>query len=222
MTTAPSGGSQITIRRVKLSEGQSLPGSRNPVLYSVVDGDCEFSVSAGSVQITHTKTPGPQLDAELDKDMKLRHGDAMFFPNGVRTTSRGENSDDLELLQVIVSPTGDERLLEDRRGQLKFKQPTTPPPPDQDQQGGTDSGSQSSQSWSEGDSVYVNSTDVNLRDSPSINGGLVTVLLYGQEMIIDGEPTDADGIIWWPVHIADDPTLAGYVTQEFIQSDPVE
>ena len=154
--------------------------------------------------------------------MKLRHGDAMFFPNGVRTTSRGENSDDLELLQVIVSPTGDERLLEDRRGQLKFKQPTTPPPPDQDQQGGTDSGSQSSQSWSEGDSVYVNSTDVNLRDSPSINGGVVTVLLYGQEMIIDGEPTDADGIIWWPVHIADDPTLAGYVTQEFIQSDPVE
>ena len=144
----------------------------------------------------------------------------MFFPNGVRTTSRGENSDDLELLQVIVEsarPTSDflrtVAVNSSSSSRPRHRRPTP--------EGGTDSGSQSSQSWSEGDSVYVNSTDVNLRDSPSINGGLVTVLLYGQEMIIDGEPTDADGIIWWPVHIADGPTLAGYVTQEFIQSDPV-
>jgi hypothetical protein len=48
------------------------------------------------------------------------------------------------------------------------------------------------------------------------------VLLYGQELTIDGDATEADGIIWWPVHVTADPSLAGFVTQEFIQTEPVE
>jgi quercetin dioxygenase-like cupin family protein len=56
MTAVPSGKARITIRRVKLSEGQSLPGSRNPVLYSVVEGPCEFTVTGGSVQVSRSRT----------------------------------------------------------------------------------------------------------------------------------------------------------------------
>jgi hypothetical protein len=191
------------------------------VLYSVVKGDCEFTVTGGSVQITRTREPGPQVATQLDEEFSLDPGDAMFFPNGTRTTSRGENSDDLELLQVIVAPNSDERLSDENRGRVKFKQPSSPPELD-DEDRAESSDDESSPRWNEGDTVYVNSTDVNLRDSPSIEGALVTTLIYGQAMIIDGGPTDADGFIWWPVHIADSPDIAGFVADEFIQSDPVE
>lgn len=221
LTSIPQGPSTITLRRVKLNEGQSLPGTRNPVLYSVVKGDCEFTVTGGSVQITRTREPGPQVATQLDEEFSLDPGDAMFFPNGTRTTSRGENSDDLELLQVIVAPNSDERLSDENRGRVKFKQPSSPPELD-DEDRAESSDDESSPRWNEGDTVYVNSTDVNLRDSPSIEGALVTTLIYGQAMIIDGGPTDADGFTWWPVHIADSPDIAGFVADEFIQSDPVE
>ena len=68
----------------------------------------------------------------------------------------------------------------------------------------------------------VNSTDVNLRDSPGLGAGLVTVLLYGQEMTIDGPAVDGDGIRWWPVHVTSDPSISGYVADEFIQTTPAE
>jgi quercetin dioxygenase-like cupin family protein len=216
LTTAPSGPATVTINDVALKPAQSLPGSRNPVLYSVVKGDCSFKVTGGSVQISRTEKPGPQNDTELNKDIELKLGDAMFFPNGLRTTSRGENSGSLELLQVLVEPaSSDEKLSEENRGQLKFNQPSSPPEE-------TPSSSGTAGNWRDGDSVYVNSSDVNLRDSPSTNGGQVTVLIYGQELIIDGDPTDADGFTWWPVHIADNPDISGYVVQDFIQSDPVQ
>jgi quercetin dioxygenase-like cupin family protein len=221
MTALPAEAATVSIRRVKLSEGQSLPGSRNPVLYSVVRGECEFTVVGGSVQISRGRTPGPQQAMEVDEDVRLRAGDSVFLPNGIRTTSRGENSDDLELLQVVVGPSGDERLPEQNRGQIRFKNPENPPEPDEDDQADTSS-PPSATDWSTGDTVYVNSTDVNMRDAPSINGAQVTVLLYGQELTIDGEATEADGIIWWPVHVTADPSLAGFVTQEFIQTEPVE
>ncbi|MDQ2682244.1 MAG: cupin domain-containing protein, partial [Chloroflexota bacterium] len=127
-TTLPTGTSRVTIQRVKLNEGQSLPGSRNPVLYSVTSGDCEFTITGGSVQISRTREPGPQNDSPVDTEVELRPGDAMFLPQGVRTTSRGENSDDLDLIQVIVAPTGSgERLSEESRGSIRFVQPNTPP-----------------------------------------------------------------------------------------------
>ena len=214
LTTIPSGPSTISINDVSLKPAQSLPGSRNPVLFSVVKGDCSFKVTGGSVQISRTEKPGPQNDTELNKDIELKPGDAMFYPNGLRTTSRGENSGSLELLQVLVEPaSSDETLPEDNRGQVKFNQPSSPPAAEEGSSGSTGN-------FKDGDSVYVNSTDVNLRDSPSTNGGQVTVLIYGQELIIDGDPTDADGFTWWPVHIADSPDITGYVVQDFIQSEP--
>jgi quercetin dioxygenase-like cupin family protein len=103
LTTIPSGPSTITINDVSLKPAQSLPGSRNPVLFSVVKGDCSFKVTGGSVQISRTEKPGPQNDTELDKDIELKPGDAMFFPNGLRTTSRGENSGSLD--QPAISRT---------------------------------------------------------------------------------------------------------------------
>ncbi len=225
-TTLPTGGSRVTIMRVKLNEGQSLPGSRNPVLYSVTSGDAEFTVTGGSVQISRTKEPGPQNDTEIDTEVELKAGDAMFFPNGLRTTGRGENSDDLDLLQVIVAPTDDgEVLSEASRGQIKFKQPAAPPEEDDSDRAEEAAGDEESDpdvQFAEDSTVYVNSTDVNLRDSPSTSGGQVTVLIYGQALVVTGGPEDGDGITWWPVAIAEDTSISGFVAEEFIQAEPVE
>ena len=68
----------------------------------------------------------------------------------------------------------------------------------------------------------MNSTDVNLRDAPNLGSNQVTVLLYGQSLTITGEPTDADGVIWWPVQIDENPDVTGFVSEEFIQTDPAE
>lgn len=224
-TTLPTGGSRITILRVKLNEGQSLPGSRNPMLYSVTSGDCAFTVIGGSVQISRTREPGPQNDTEAGTEVELKPGDAMFFPNGIRTTGRGENSDDLDLIQVIVAPTDtSERLSEASRGQIKFVQPESPPEEDDQDRAERENRSDSEPDvqFAEGSSVFVNSTDVNLRDAPTTSGGQVTVLIYGQELIVTGGPEEGDGITWWPVTIAADESISGWVSQEFIQSDPVE
>jgi len=218
MTTLPTGPAQVTIDRISLKAGQSLPGSRNPVLFSVESGDCQFTVTDGSVQISRKRDPGPQTDVAYDENIKLRSGDAMFFPNGLRTTSRGEASEELDLLRVVVAPTSsDEKLSEASRGSIKFKEPVAKEDDTSDQgTGDTPTG------FAAGAMVYVNSTDVNLRDSPSLNGGQVTVLLYGQQVTIDGDSVDADGVTWWPVHVTDDASLAGYVSAEFLQTDPVQ
>ncbi|HRA46538.1 MAG TPA: SH3 domain-containing protein, partial [Thermomicrobiales bacterium] len=98
----------------------------------------------------------------------------------------------------------------------RFKAPSTADTGDDEGDGETSSG------FTKGGSVYVNSSDVNLRDSPSLNGGQVTVLLYGQEMTIDGDAVDADEVTWWPVHITADDTISGWVSGEFLQAEPVE
>lgn len=227
-TTLPVGGSRVTIQRVKLEEGQSLPGSRNPMLYSVTGGDCIFTVTGGSVQISRTKEPGPQMDTEIGTEVDLNVGDALFVPNGMRTTGRGENSDDLDLIQVIVTPTDSgEKLSEAARGSIKFKQPENPPEEtDEDraeaEESDDDEESTADVQYANGSSVYVNSTDVNLRDSPTTAGGLVTVLIYGQELTVTGGPEDADGLTWWPVTVTSDQSLSGWVAAEFIQATPVE
>ena len=215
LTTIPSGPSTITINDVSLKPAQSLPGSRNPVLYSVVKGDCSFKVTGGSVQISRTEKPGPQNDTELNKDIELKPGDAMFYPNGLRTTSRGENSGSLELLQVLVEPaSSDETLSEDNRGQVKFNQPSSPPAAEEGQFGIV----RQFQGWRFGLCQLDRRQPTRLTEQ---DGGQVTVLIYGQELIIDGDPTDADSFTWWPVHIADSPDITGYVVSGLIQSEPV-
>lgn len=224
LTTIPGKDATITLDRIQLQAGQSLPGSGNPVLFSVESGDFQFSVSGGQVQISHKREPGPQTDVPEDENIKLRSGDAVFFPNGVRTTSRGENSAELDLLRVIIAPAAgsDEKLSQDGRGAIRFKAPAAAEDEEGDASADSGDSSDSSSGFEVGSSVYVNSTDVNLRDSPSTSGGQVTVLLYGQEMTIDGASVEGDGITWWPVHITADASIAGYVADEFVQTDPAE
>ena len=111
-------------------------------------------------------------------------------------------------------------MSQDGRGSIRFKAP--PADEDEDATKDDDAGDEAPSGFDVGASVYVNSTDVNLRDSPSTSGGQVTVLLYGQEMTIDGPSVEGDGITWWPVHVTADSSIVGYVAAEFVQTTPAE
>jgi quercetin dioxygenase-like cupin family protein len=220
-TAMPSGPSQITIDRITLREGQSLPGSRNPVLFSLVSGDFSFTVSGGVVQVSRMREPGPQAGTERNTDVELRRGDAVFFPHGLRTTSRGDDAAELTLLRLLIEPaSSDERLPEDDRGQIRVIQPE-PEDTGDDGEAGEDT-TDPDAAFAEGDTVYVNALDVNLRDAPGLASNQVTLLDFNQQLVVTGGPTDADGIRWWPVAVAGDESIAGFVAEEFIQSNPAE
>ena len=223
-TAMPSGPSRITIDRITLDATQSLPGSRYPVLFSLVAGDLDFTVAGGVVQVSRTREPGPQVGTEIDTDVELARGDAVFFPQGLRTTSRGDDAGELTLLRLLIEPTGPEEVMpEIDRGQIRVRPPEADDagdeqPTDEESTGEEPSGD----TFAEGDTVYVNSLDVNLRDGASLASNQVTVLEFNQELVVTGGPSDADGIRWWPVAIAADESIAGFVAEEFIQSAPAE
>jgi quercetin dioxygenase-like cupin family protein len=223
-TAMPSGPSRFTIDQISLNEGQSLPGSRNPVLFSLVSGDFNFTVTGGVVQVSRMREPGPQVGTERNTDVELRRGDGVFFPQGLRTTSRSDDAAELTLLRLQIEPiNSDERLPEDDRGQIRFIQPEPDDTRDSNDEGDSqDDSGDSEAAFAEGDTVYVNSLDVNLRDAPGLASNQVTVLEFNQQLVVTGGPTDGDGIRWWPVAIAGDESVAGFVAEEFIQTIPAE
>lgn len=60
---------------------------------------------------------------------------------------------------------------------------------------------------------------VNLRDAPTReNSSVVQQLENGTLVTTTGaSQIGADGLIWWPVKLVDDPTVVGYVSDEFVQ-----
>lgn len=66
--------------------------------------------------------------------------------------------------------------------------------------------------------VRVTNDDVRLRDAPSLDGALVASLAAGQRLTVIGPPEDGDGVRWYPVADAADPTIAGYVSADFIEA----
>ena len=222
-TALPSGPSRIAIDRLTLAEGQSLPGSRNPVLFSLVAGDLDFTVTGGVVQVSRMREPGPQIGSERNTEFELARGDAVFFPQGLRTTSRGDDAGELTLLRVSIEPTGpDDVLPEVDRGQIRVRPPEPGDEDEQDEEEDAPDEEPSDAAFAEGDTVYVNSLDVNLRDAAGLSSNQVTVLEFNQELVVTGGPSEADGIRWWPVAVAADDSIAGFVAEEFIQSTPAE
>ena len=62
----------------------------------------------------------------------------------------------------------------------------------------------------------VNSEGVNLRACGSTDCEIVTQLYFGQTVTILGQSEDDGEYIWWPVSVDDDPSITGYVVQDFL------
>jgi hypothetical protein len=50
----------------------------------------------------------------------------------------------------------------------------------------------------------------------------VTGLSRGQALTVTGPAEQGNDITWWPVQDATDPTIAGYVAEQFLTTQPVQ
>lgn len=67
-----------------------------------------------------------------------------------------------------------------------------------------------------GSVIEVVQDEVRLRDAPSLDGALVAALAAGQTLTVTGPAEPGDGLRWYPVADAADPTLVGYVAADFV------
>jgi len=240
----PSGSVTISIDRLDLKTGQALPANPNPTLLSVVKSTVELTVKSGRVQITHTANPGPQNDSALDQAYTLVRGDAAFFPAGMKETERSDDLADMSLYRLIIS--GDDGpatpVTEDQVGEIQITGPQAPaatPTPavtatPEVTEAATEAATQAPTkeptkeptaeptkpgTFTVGQTVYVNDTDVRLRDAPTTDSNIVTGLTIGQALTITGEPTVADDITWWPVVSPDDDSYTGWVAEQFLSTE---
>jgi hypothetical protein len=70
-----------------------------------------------------------------------------------------------------------------------------------------------------GATVVTAEDRVNLRDAPSTTGQIVRELERGTELVVTGEPTDADGYLWYPVDVVETGE-SGFVAGIFLQASP--
>ena len=72
----------------------------------------------------------------------------------------------------------------------------------------------------QGATVYVTEDAVRLRSGPSTSSDIVTGLTLGEKMTITGPSQQADGFTWWPVQDVNDPSISGFVAQDFLSLTP--
>jgi uncharacterized protein YgiM (DUF1202 family) len=66
-----------------------------------------------------------------------------------------------------------------------------------------------------GEMVVINGDGLNLRDAPTVAGGVVAQLAAGTEVTIAGGPVAADGYIWYQIGLAGTDG-DGWVAGEFL------
>jgi hypothetical protein len=58
---------------------------------------------------------------------------------------------------------------------------------------------------------------VNIRVAPSTGAEIIVVVSQGTELTVTGPSEEGDGYIWWPVSLNEDPTITGYVVNDFVE-----
>lgn len=236
----PGGTKTVTLERLRLQPGDPIPAEPNPHLLTVARGSLEFTVDGGNVQgPTRTASPGP-VDTLVDAGtaVTLARYDAVFFPNGMNEAPRGDDQGDITLYRVIVSGDVPEATptAEDDVAQLTITGPVAEvtPTPEATAEATTEPTEEATEEATEeptataeaggftvGQTVYVNESDVRLRDAPTTNSNILTGLTLGQELVITGESVEADGFTWWPVSSPDGASFIGWVAADFLSPTPV-
>ena len=57
---------------------------------------------------------------------------------------------------------------------------------------------------------------VNIRTEPSTDAEIVLVVAEGTELTVTGPSEEGGGYTWWPVSLNEDPTVIGYVVNDFV------
>ena len=240
LESVPSGNTIVTLERLRLQPGDPIPAEPDPNLLSVARGSLEFTVDGGAVQgPTRTASPGPvETLVEPGTAVSLAQYDAVFFPTGMNDAPRGADQAEITLYRVIISgatPEATPTATEDV-AQLSITGPIaeSTPTPEATAEATTDATAEPTEEATEestptaqasgftvGQTVYVNETDVRLRDAPTVNSNILTGLTQGQELVITGESVQADDLTWWPVSSPDGASFIGWVAEQFLSATPV-
>jgi len=233
----PGGTTTVTLERLRMAPGDPIPAQANPTLLSVGHGSLEFTVDGGDVQgPTRTASPGPvETLIEPGTDVQLGQFDAVFFPSGSAEATRGGDQAEVTLYRVIIAgdATGATPTSEEAIARIKLTgpiaeatpeattEPTQEATPEPTEAATAEATKTPTGAFTVGQTVYVNETDVRLRDAPSTNSNILTGLTLGQELVITGESVVADDITWWPVSSPDGASFVGWVAEQFLTPNPV-
>lgn len=228
----PANGIRIVVDELKLNQGETIPADQNQVLLSLEEGSLDFTVIGGKVQISRGATPGPQPDAAPGTESSLAVNDALYFPIGMKQAARPETDGPISFLRLSITPASagsQPTPTGEGAGEIQVTgtQIETPPAEGTAEAGvsGTPSGESvpaaspsptASAGPKEGDTVSVNSDGVNLRACASTECDVVVQLFFGETLTIIGPPEDDGEYIWWPVSVDYDPSITGYIAQDFL------
>lgn len=227
-TQLPTGPSALSIERMILEPGESIPESTAPTLLSLEDGRFDFTTVSGETQVSRTATPGPQDPAALDEEFSMAPGDAAFFPNGNAEVERPESDGQVTLLRLTIVPveTADDGATPEASpvaspvaegGELavieitEAEEPTPAPTEEPEDEAEAPAGE-----LAVGVTVTVTEAEVRLRDAPTVNSNIISGLDQGAEFTITEGPIEADGFVWWGVQSTADPNVVGYIAADFI------
>lgn len=232
-STMPANGIRITVDDLTLGDGDAIPAASNQELLSLQQGSVDFTVVGGKVQISRGATPGPQPDTAPGTETSLAANDALYFPLGMKEAARPDGSGTISFLRLSITaakPSAEPTPSGEGVGEIQVTgSEATTAPADQTPGAGTPQveptktpAPQASPTATkvpgpkEGDTVSVNSEGVNLRSCGSTECDVVTQLYYGQTLTIIGDSEDDGEYIWWPVSVDDDPSITGYIAQDFL------
>jgi quercetin dioxygenase-like cupin family protein len=223
-TTLPTGPALLTVERMKLGPGQAVPAFNGPVMISVSRGALDFTVVDGRVQVSRAANPGPQPEATPGTAFTLQQGDAAFFPLGMKEAPRSERDGEIVVLRLTIAPGEGEPTPTPAAtgiGEIAISTPSAPAPTATSAPPATEEAeptpTEQAGKFQVGDTVAVTEDGVNLRSEPSTSADIVTVLTAGQTLTITGSSVTADGYTWWPVQEVGDPSLTGYVAEDFLE-----
>jgi hypothetical protein len=247
-TTLPTGPSVVTVDRLKLAPGEPIPAFAGPVMLSVVSGAFDFSAVSGELQISRSADQSVVTNPAAGTTFSLGKDDAAFFPTGMEETARPAQGDVLQLLRLTVAATGPSAtpVAAAAPGVIEVTAPQTSASPEASaspaEPAATETAATQAPSptkttaaqptaakatptptkqagkFKQGDVVSVTEDGVNLRSSPSTDADVVTALSAGQQLTISGPSKQGNGHTWWPVTLVDDPSVSGYVAEDFIQA----
>lgn len=76
------------------------------------------------------------------------------------------------------------------------------------------------ETFAEGDTVVANDENVRMRDAPGPEGIIINAYPADTEFTITGAPEEVDGTIWYPVTLAGDDSVQGWIAVNFLDAAP--
>lgn len=205
----------IQLDRVEVGPGEPVPGFPGPVLLAVEEGTLGFALVDGAIQAAGSGIGTPTAAAD-DTVYRVGSGEAIFFAGGLNVIPRTRDEPTLVMLRFGVASipqnggtasetpaTGDNTSTED--GVVGAPSSVEAPT------GGN---------AANGERVRVAADGVRLRSAPTTGSDVVAELARGVDLIVTGDPIDAEGLRWLPVQAADDAAVEGFIADQFVEPLP--